>query len=245
MVKIIKPLIIFILVIILITAFFRNLICKALIEGGVAKFTELQASIDLVHLDLLKNSLRLQGVNVLNPPGFKDENLARAEEIFIKYDLLGCLTGNPHLYLLKLDITEINIIRNEQNLSNMGGFKKAFPRKESKKKNVSASNSAGAQDPKTTKQPPAKFMIDQLEFSIGKIAFINYRAGIGEPAVVIFKVKQPAVFKNVSDFNNVIKSVSLEGGLFGNLTTIIPAEVRKTTEAIKEKVGSIIPKRNE
>ena len=41
---------------------------------------------------------------------------------------------------------------------------------------------------------------------------MDYKAGIGEPAVIIFTLKGPCFFKNVSELGYVVDSVSAKGG---------------------------------
>lgn len=236
---------ILILVLILATALFRHTLCRLLIEKATARATGLKLSIEDLNLDILNNNLHMRGITLLNPPGFKNEALGKAREIFIKYDLLGSLGGRLHLRLLKADIDEVNIIRNEKGGSNVSALKK---REVKAKASSSASSTSLVQKrvKRIERKRRPKFLIDRLEISLEKAAFMDYNAGIGQPAVIIFTIKGPCVFKNVSDLGYVVNSVSTRGGfrsLLDNLLQIIPQDRLKTAgEAIKKRIEGILPK---
>ena len=251
----VKILLILILVFILILAFFRNSLCRIIIHNAATKATGLKLSIKQLNLNLLKCNLHMRGITLLNPPGFKNEILGRAEEIFISYDLPGLLKGSFHFPEARVHINEINIIRNEKGSSNISTFKrkrlKAKP--SGAKPPADISSSAPTQSKvRSRKHPRPKFLIDSLELSVDKVAFVNYTAGADEPAVIIFTSSDPFVFKNVSNLNYVIDSISTKGG-FRNLLSavvgLIPQDMFKntqetlksTTEAIKKKLQEVLP----
>jgi len=221
MLRTLKAFLISILILILVAAIFRHTLCRLLIEKATARATGLKLSIEDLNLDILNNNLRMRGITLLNPPGFKNEALGEAREIFIKYDLLGSLGGRLHLRLLKADIDEINIIRNEKGGSNVSALKKG----EVKARASSAASSTSLAQKRVKrierKRRP-KFLIDRLEISLEKAAFMDYNAGIGQPAVIIFTVKGPCVFKNVGDLGYVVNSVSTKGGFRSLIEGILP-----------------------
>jgi len=209
MLRTLKTFLISILILILVAAIFRHTLCRFLIEKTTARATGLKLSIEDLNLDILNNNLRMRGITLLNPPGFKNEALGKAREIFIKYDLLGSLGGRLHLRLLKADIDEINIIRNEKGGSNVSA--------------AASSTSLARKSAKRIKRKRRpKFLIDRLEISLEKAAFMDYNAGIGQPAVIIFTVKGPCVFKNVGDLGYVVNSVSTRGGFRSLIEGILP-----------------------
>lgn len=216
----VKALLISVLLFMLIAAFFRHRLCRFLICKATARTTGLQLTIEKLNLDVLNNSLRIGGITLFNPPGFKNEVLGRAKEIFIKYDLLDSLSGRLRLRQVKADISEINIIRNGEKRYNLSAFKfspttenrpplregledDSERRKESRPKVIA-------------KRFSYSFLIDRLELSLEKVTFLDYNAEIGGAALIIFTVKGPCVFKNISDLGYVANSVSAKGG-FRNL----------------------------
>ncbi len=214
----IKAFLVLVLVVVLGIAFFRNRLCETLISAAAAKTTGLTVSLEKINLDVLNSTLQIRGLTLLNPPGFRPKALGRLEEAFVKYDLLDCLRGRIHLRQAKVRISEISIIRNEKGKSNISGIR----RKPDKKVKVPASPSQAIAA--TSTQPRPKFAIDRLEVFPGKITFIDYRTGIGEPVVIIVTTKGPFVFKDVGDLNSVVNSVSAKAGfryLLDNFTGII------------------------
>lgn len=246
MAKIVKFVLIAVLILILTAAFFRQALCRCLIETAVAGACGLKLSIEHLDLDILRNKLHLQGITLLNPPGFKDESLAKAKEILIKYEPLDLLRGRVHLPLLKVNISEVNIIRSENNASNVVNFKKMRSGAKPKAQHKQTQTPSNLQEVKQDIPPQPKLLIDRLELSLEKVTFINYQAGVGEPAVIIFTVDGPCVFKNVTDLNYVINSVSVKGGfkniLNGIIARITPDALKNTTETIKQRIEGLIPK---
>lgn len=207
MLKLAKILLILILIFILTAAFFRHMLLGFLICNAVIKTTGLKLSIEELSLNILDSSLYMGGITLFNPPGFKNKTLGKAKEIFIKYDLLDSLNGRLNLRQVKADISEINIIRNKEGISNVSAFKKEKSQVKSSRQASPLQNEA-----RRNKRKRLKFLIDHLELSLEKATFIDYKAGIGEPAVIIYTGKDPFVFKNVSALGNVINSVSLKEG---------------------------------
>lgn len=205
----------------LIAAFFRHSLCRILVEKVTARATGLKISIEKMSLDILNNNLYMRGITLSNPPGFKDEILGKAENIFIVYDLWGSLKGRLHLRLLKININELNIIRNTKGASNVSTLKNSSS---SIKLSEKSGKSGGLKNPKKP-----KFLIDRLELSIEKATFMDYKAEVGQPAAIILTVKGPCIFKNVSDLGYVFDSVSARGGfkeLLDNLSGVAIDEKR-------------------
>ena len=245
MLKCTKILLILILIFILIVAFFRNSLCRFIIYSSVAKATGLKLFIKDLNLDVLNNSLYMQGITLFNPPEFKNKILGRANEISLKYDLLSFLGGRLHLPQVKADIDEVNIIRDAKGNSNVVAFKKGRrPKVKAGPLKGPAPSQRKTESRKKAIRP--KFLIDRLEIVLGKVTFIDYRAGIGESAVIVFKVSGPCVFRNVSDLGYVVDSVSAKGGfksLLNNLLEIIPEEaIKNTTNALKKRIKTLLPK---
>ena len=240
MFKFLKIFLILILVIALAGIFFRNSICRLLIIHSTAQATGLKVTIEDLNLNILRSSLHLSGVTLYSPAGFKNGNLGKAKEIFVNYDVLGLIEGRLHLPLVKIDIAEINIIRNEEGKSNVSAFKRGKSQQGYPKRVTT--NLSNQEKAKIKKCP--RFLIDRLELTIAKATFIDYRAGVGEPAIIIFTVKGPYVFKDVSDLGEVVGSVSAKGGfrrILENLLGVIPQDILKTTtDAIKKNIQSVV-----
>lgn len=222
MLKGIKTLIILVLIIILATLLFRQRLCRILIEQATAQTTGLKLSIQDLNLNILNNSLSMGEVTLFNPYGFQSAVLGKAKEISILYDPLALLKGRLHLYQVKVEISEINIIKGEKGNSNVSAFKKIRPEPEVKAApDVPLALRSLPQKSKPGKERHPRFLIDRLELSLEKVTFIDYSAEIGEAAVIIFTIKGPCVFKNVSELNYVADSVSVKGGFKSLLNNLL------------------------
>lgn len=216
MLKLIKIILILVLISVLIAVIFRHALCQLLITHAVDYATGLKLSIDELSFDILNSSLYMRGATLFNPPGFKNKVLAKAKEIFIKYDLFAFLAGRVHLHKLKLNIGEINIIKNESGNSNAAAFKK-FRKKADRKKSARDTLSdsitlkdaivAAKKDKKELQSQPI-FLIDNLELFVDELTYINHQAEIGETAVTVFTGQGPLIYTNVSSLNEVLSAVS-------------------------------------
>lgn len=203
-----KVILIIVLTGLLILALFRHSLCRFLIYRASAKATGgLRLTIKDLNLDLLHSSLTMRDVTLFNPAGFEDKILAQVKQIFIQYDLLGSLGKGWHIRQAKVDISEINSIKNESGISNVASLRN--------QKNLvkpptqqPVLTSPTQNKPKQTTSRRPKFLIDHLEVSLEKATVINYAAKIGEPAVIVFMMKGPYHFHNVSDLEYVAESLS-------------------------------------
>jgi len=202
------------LVALLVAISFRNQLCEAVISKTTAKATGLAISIDNLNLDILGNTLYMQEIVLSNPSGFNKEALAKVEKIVIKYNLLGSLKGQLQLDEVKVKINELNIIRNKQGKSNISVLKEGAPQVNatSDTTQLKKETSFNQANKKSSRVRSPKFTIENLEVFLEKAVFTDYRAGIGQPAVIVFTSKEPFIFKNVSYLNLVVKSLSTEEG---------------------------------
>jgi hypothetical protein len=224
--KAITIFLILLLVAILIAVSFRNKLCLSLIRNWTSKNIGLELSIEDLNINLLRNTLSLKGITLINPPGFKNETLGEIKEIFVNYDLISSLKKKkPHFRLIKVHISEINIIKNERGESNTASFvkrnvdtrfptdtKSALPAQKEIEENKGGNND--------------KFLIDRLALSLEKATFMDYTANVGQ---IIFTLEGPCLFKNVSHLAYVINSVSTKGG-FRDLLTLEEVSVNKDPE---------------
>ncbi|MBN2096876.1 MAG: hypothetical protein JW714_00190 [Candidatus Omnitrophica bacterium] len=245
-----KLFLVFFLISILLVAGLRNVFCRLVLVGLTAKATGLRLSVKHLNLDILRSGLYLKDITLLNPPGFKPPVLAQAEEITFKYRPGSLLRGRLYFSEAKIKINEINIIRNEQGASNVASLKrrkaiapKPTPTTKPQEPTPPAPEQKRIQ---TLQEKRPRLLIERLELSLAKVTYLDYQAGVGEPAAVIFTSKEPFVFHNVSDWGAVVSSVSAEGGfkyLLNNLLGAMPKDLIKNAgESIKNKIEGILPK---
>lgn len=238
--------VIFILMLLLLCAIFRNLIFKRTLLDFASKVTELELSIEDLDLDLLRSKLFLQEITLHNPPGFEQETLAKVDEITLHYNLAKLLFGELYFHEIKANISEINIVRTSQGISNVSSIKRKFDEK--KKAQIPKVTSQSKEDSKPKKKTKSSFFIERLEISLKKASFVDYKAGVGKPATIIFTLKGPSVFTDVSDLNYVVDSVSKKGGFQNilNLLGVVPQDFIKNTsevfsDALKKKIEEQTP----
>lgn len=209
--KRIKSILVIILILVSISIFSRNILCRLLIEKFAARTTGLKLSIESFNLNILDNSLSMRGVTLFNPPDFKNRVLGKAKEIFIIYDLLAFLSGVIHLPVVKAEIDEINIIRNKDNNFNISAFKRKKSNAETPEK-IKMTDVIQQKSIRPGLKKQLRFLVGKLEFSIRKVTFMDHKAGRGQQALIIFKAKakEPLVFKNISNLSHVIDRISTE-----------------------------------
>lgn len=166
----------------------RGAVAKMAVSAGVKAVTGLTLEIRSLQVGVFRSRVRAQGVRLHNPDGFPDPAMADLPELYVEYDLPGFFAGRTHLRELRVDLRELNVVKDRQgrlNLDSLTAVKKA---KEEKGK--------PAQEKKPAK--PGSFQIDQLDLKVGKVIYKDYSAG-GEPSVREFPVNLHERHANVND----------------------------------------------
>lgn len=169
-----------------------NSILRVLIERSIREQTGMEAEIGRFHLALIEPAIEIQNLEIYNPTNFGGTPFLDIPEIHVEYDLAALMRREIHITLLRLNLGELDIVKNQAGQTNIFSLGLKLPAKKSGGvSNVVANLKA---------QTGYDFKgIDVLNVSIGKVKFIdlknpqnNREQTIGLESVPVPNVKSPA-----------------------------------------------------
>ncbi len=154
----------------------KNLLAKSLLAGGLSQAAHVPVSIGSTRVELKNAKISLKDLRVKNPRGFHEDLMLDAPEIAIDFDLKAFWQGKTHFQEVRLDLSELVVIRNRDGQLNVDALR---PKDTSRKESGQQASSAKTATP--------KFLIDKLILTVGKVTYKDYSVG-PEPAIQEFNV---------------------------------------------------------
>jgi len=184
-----------------------NSILRAIMERQIRTQTGMDAEIGSLHLALTAPTLEIQNLKIHNPPDFGGTPFLDIPEIHVEYDRPALARHEIHLTLLRFDLGELDIVKNQAGRTNILSLGVALPAKPSAGTNALAD---------FKKQTGFDFQgIDVLNVSVGKFRFIdlqdpqnNREQTVGIENCLMKNVKSPA------DLAGLAALVALRSGDF-------------------------------
>ena len=194
---------------VLIVVLFLSLdtILRVTAENRIRAQTGMEAEIGKFHVGLLEPVVTIKDLKIHNPPAFGGTPFLTISEIHVEYDRDALLKNQIHLTLLRCNLGELDIVRNEAGQTNLFEIGVALPQQ----------GAAGSAQLKEFKQRTGLDFqgIDALNVSVGTVRFIDLKdprnqreQKIGIDNLVIKNVKTPA------DLAGLMVLVALRGGDF-------------------------------
>jgi len=111
----------FILAVILIVVFFLSLnsILRVVIEHNIRAQTGMDAEIGRFKLGLLEPTIEIQNLKIYNPPSFGGTPFLDIPEIHVEYDRSALAKHEIHVTLMRFNLGELDIVKNEAGLTNI------------------------------------------------------------------------------------------------------------------------------
>ena len=183
----------FILAVVLLVVLFLsfNSILRVVIEHNIRAQTGMDVEIGRFKLGLLEPTIEIQNLKIYNPPSFGGTPFLDIPEIHVEYDRAALARGKIHVTLMRFNLGELDIVKNEAGQTNIFSLGLALP---------TAKKSGGQATINFKRQTGYDFKgIDALNVSIGKAKFIdlknpqnNREQTIGIDNCVIPNVKSPS-----------------------------------------------------
>lgn len=198
------------LVVVLVLVFLLSLdtILRTVAENRIRAQTGMDVEIGKFHLGLLEPVVTIKDLKIHNPPSFGGTPFLNIPEIHVEYDRDALLKNKIHVTLMRFNLGELDIVRNEAGETNLFALGVALPKK----------GQAGvSKELKEFKQRTGLDFqgIDALNVSVGTARFIdlkdpsnNREQKIGIDNFVMKNVKTPA------DLAGLAVLVALRGGDF-------------------------------
>ena len=174
----------------------RNSIMKWAVRTVAKNFMGIELEMDSVRLGIMNTDVKLSNVVVMSPKGFEDKQMMKASSIYVNYELIPLIFKKIHLTNLRLDISEIVVIKDPEGKINTDAIKRIA------KRGVAQEGGKGKPGgPPPTGQGKMKGVpleIDHVTISLGKVIFKDYSSG-GRPQVSTVQLGvSKAQFRNVS-----------------------------------------------
>jgi uncharacterized protein involved in outer membrane biogenesis len=196
-----------------------NSILRVTVEHRIRAQTGMDAEIGKFSASVVEPTVEIQNLRLYNPPDFGGTPFLNIPEIHIEYDRAALARHEIHVTLLRFNLGELDIVKNEAGQTNLFSLGLALPGKESVAKSRDTAE--------FKKRTGLDFKgIDVLNVSVGTAKFIdlkdqrnNREQNIGIENQVMKNVKTPA------DLAGLAVLVALRSGdFFGSL--VAPAGLK-------------------
>jgi len=160
----------FLLAVVLVVVFFLSLdsILRVVIERNIYAQTKMRAEIGKFHLGLTEPVVEIKGLRLYNPNDFGGTPFLDIPEIHVEYDRDALKSNQIHITLLRFDLGELDVVKNQAGQTNIFAFGIQVPSKES------ATASSAKQLEEIKKQTGMNFQgIDCLNVSVGQFKYLD------------------------------------------------------------------------
>ncbi|MGA9452508.1 MAG: hypothetical protein WBW41_14330 [Verrucomicrobiia bacterium] len=202
----------FLLVVVLVVILLLSLnsILRVAVEHRIRAQTGMEAEIGKFSLSFVEPTVEIQNLRLYNPPSFGGTPFLNIPEIHVEYDRAALARHEIHVTLLRFNLGELDIVKNEAGQTNIFALGVTLPTRASKGSGAALLKQQTGYDFKS---------IDVLNVSIGTVRFIdlknqrnNREQTIGLENLVLKNVKSEA------DLAGLAVLVALRGGnFFGSL----------------------------
>ena len=159
----------FILAVVLIVIFFLSLnsILRVVIEHNIRAQTGMDAEIGHFKLGLAEPTIEIQNLKIYNPPSFGGTPFLDIPEIHIEYDRTALAKREIHVTLMRFNLGELDIVKNQAGQTNIFTLGLKLPSKKT---------GGGQPAMNFKKQTGYDFKgIDSLNVSVGKLKYIDLK----------------------------------------------------------------------
>ena len=192
-----------------------NSILRVYVEHRIRAQTGMDAEIGKFSVGLTEPTVTIQNFKLYNPPDFGGTPFLDIREIHVEYDRAALAKRQLHLTLLRFNLGELDIVKNEAGRTNIFSLGVTLPSKKS---------GGGKSAADFKKQTGFEFKsIDVLNVSVGTAKFIdlkdqshNRTQKIGLENCVMINVKSQA------DLGGLAVLIALRGGDFWGSLVDLP-----------------------
>ena len=189
----------FLLAVVLLVIFILSLdtILRVMVVHNIRDQTGMDAEIGKFHLGLLEPVVTIKDLKLHNPAAFGGTPFLTIPEIHVEYDRAALATNQIHLTLLRFNLGELDIVRNEAGKTNLFELGVKLPSKTALNQETLSQSKSLAEIKRRTGM---NFQgVDVLNVSVGTAKYIdladqknNREQNIGIENQIIKNVKTPA-----------------------------------------------------
>ena len=140
----------------------RNPILQAITKRGIEESTGLRAEIGEFRSEFGTTAIHIRNLRLYNPPEFGGALMASAPELMLDLDPEQAAEGRLHFRNLKLNLTELNVVKNLKGRFNLEGVEKKIRERLERRKRK--------------KDQDFEFEyggIEHMELTLGKVSFTD------------------------------------------------------------------------
>jgi hypothetical protein len=204
----------FLLCVVLLVVFFLSLdtILRLVMEHNIREQTGMEVNIGKFHLGLLEPVVEIKNFRLNNPASFGGTPFLNIPEIHVEYDKPALKRGQIHITLLRFNLGELNIVKNEAGKTNLFELGVTLPTTNS------LGRSKALEEFKRRTGLDFK-QIDELRVWVGTAKYIDLKEAknnreqkIGIENLLMKNLKEPA------DITGLVLLIALRSGdFFGSL----------------------------
>ena len=214
----------------------KNGIAQTILTSTLSSVMHVPVKVGSVDLGILSASGRIKNLKVYNPAGFPDRLMLHIPQIFIDLEPGELFQGRAHFKAVKLELKELNVIRDKSGRLNVDAVKPTQTQQEQAKKAEKAKKAGEV-------AKPQKLLIDKLTLSIGRVTYKDYSAG-GEPAIQIFDVNiQNREYLNIDNPTALVSVIMFEALTRTTLSKLADLDLHSFKEggltALSESLGAV------
>jgi hypothetical protein len=221
----IKKVLIWIGIILLVLLIGRNFFIKLGVQAGVKNVLGLKITIDKLNVGLFQSVVRIEGLTIYNPEGFKEETLAEAPLIYIDYELSSILKGEMHCTKIEVDIKEIIIIKNNKGEINLNSLKA-----------IESDSDDTSTETDQEKKEEIEIKIEKLVLTLDHVRFVDYSRRRKPKERKIRVGIDHEEFENLNSVEEIVRVIILKTLISSGLNNIGVA-VDKITGSLKRIRG--------
>jgi hypothetical protein len=144
-------------------------IVRMVVEHRIRAQTGMDVEIGKFHLGLLEPVVTIKDLKIHNPPTFGGTPFLNIPEIHVEYDRAALAKNQIHITLLRFNLGELDIVRNEAGQTNLFSLGVALPKK-------GPANNGSQQLKEFKQQTGLDFKgIDALNVSVGTARYIDLK----------------------------------------------------------------------
>lgn len=179
--KKIRKILIIAVVSILALGIFKDQLIKSVVTVAATQVVGAPVHIDGLSLGVFKQSVRIKGFKIYNPPGFSKSILVDLAKINVAYDLGALFKKKLYLSLLEIGLKEMGLEKNGKGELNVDSLKVVKQGK--------------SEEAKSPSQIPMQ--LDIVKLKIGKIVLRDY-SGPREPTIKVYDINIDKSYKNIT-----------------------------------------------
>lgn len=173
---------------------FKDRLAKSAVEKAVCAATGLKLDMQGFKVGLWKTDIEIKGLRLFNPPQFKEHLMFDVPYVFVDYDFAALIKKGIHIQNMKIDLRELDVIRDKNGALNISALKPVSNQKQ---------DSAA----KKSSQEPPPVRIDYLDLKIGRVIYRDYSKDPANPSIQEFNLNFQGTYTNIKDLRSLVNII--------------------------------------